>query len=68
MFCSDDKMFEAICVTPEYYPTRTEAALLADIAPTLAASIPDGAVLLELGSGASENPAATMAAAPSSIR
>ncbi len=57
-------LFEAICVTPEYYPTRTEAALLADIAPTLAASIPDGAVLLELGSGASEKTRMLLDAAP----
>jgi probable methyltransferase len=47
-------LFEAICETPEYYPTRTETALLTRIAPALADAIPEGAVMLELGSGASE--------------
>ncbi len=46
-------LFEEICDLPEYYPTRQEAALLASIAPDLAAFIPDGAVLVEWGSGAS---------------
>ncbi|MGC1547153.1 MAG: L-histidine N(alpha)-methyltransferase, partial [Rhodanobacter sp.] len=51
---SGSELFEAICITPEYYPTRTETALLKDIAQSLAATIPPDAVLLELGSGASE--------------
>lgn len=46
-------LFEAICATPEYYPTRTETALLAEIAAQLASKIPDGATLVEFGSGAS---------------
>ncbi|WP_233344970.1 L-histidine N(alpha)-methyltransferase [Burkholderia cepacia] len=46
-------LFEAICATPEYYPTRTETALLAEIAAQLASEIPDGATLVEFGSGAS---------------
>ena len=57
-------LFEAICVTPEYYPTRTETALLHDIAPALATTIPDGAVLLELGSGASDKTRLLLDAAP----
>ncbi|MET0937251.1 MAG: ergothioneine biosynthesis protein EgtB, partial [Luteibacter sp.] len=57
-------LFEAICVTPEYYPTRTETALLTTIAPELAATIPDGAVLLELGSGASDKTRLLLDAAP----
>nr|WP_280136185.1 L-histidine N(alpha)-methyltransferase [Luteibacter rhizovicinus] len=57
-------LFEAICVTPEYYPTRTETALLHDIAPALAATIPEGAVLLELGSGASDKTRVLLDAAP----
>lgn len=47
-------LFEAICRTPEYYPTRTETALLRDIAAELVADIPDDAVLVEFGSGASD--------------
>ena len=46
-------LFEAICDLPEYYPTRQESALLARIAPELAARIPHAANLVELGSGAS---------------
>ena len=58
------ELFEAICLTPEYYPTRTETALLRDIAPQLAATIPPGAVLVELGSGASEKTRLILDAAP----
>ena len=46
-------LFEQICHTPEYYPTRTETALLHSIATEIGASIPPGAVLIEFGSGAS---------------
>lgn len=48
------KLFEEICKTHEYYPTRTEMALLRNIAPHLASHIPSDAVLVEFGSGASE--------------
>jgi dimethylhistidine N-methyltransferase len=47
-------LFEAICRTPEYYPTRTETALLAKVAPALAPRIAPGCVLVEFGSGASD--------------
>ncbi|WP_243048790.1 ergothioneine biosynthesis protein EgtB [Dyella sp. RRB7] len=57
-------IFEAICQTPEYYPTRTETALLADIAKDIAADIPGQAVLLELGSGASTKTRLLLDAAP----
>lgn len=57
-------LFEAICQTPEYYPTRTETALLADIARDIAADIPERAVLLELGSGASSKTRLLLDAAP----
>lgn len=57
-------LFEAICRTPEYYPTRTETALLHEIAGELATTIPDGAVLLELGSGASDKTRLLLDAAP----
>ena len=47
------RLFEAICELPEYYPTRTETALLRRIAPEIAARICEGAALVEFGSGAS---------------
>ncbi len=47
------ELFEAICDLDEYYPTRQESALLLRIAPELASHIPDGANLVEFGSGAS---------------
>ncbi|WP_414996525.1 L-histidine N(alpha)-methyltransferase [Asticcacaulis sp.] len=57
-------LFEAICRTPEYYPTRTETALLATIASELVADIPADAVLIEFGSGASEKTRLLLNAAP----
>src|SRR5580704_12652477 len=47
------RLFEAICELPEYYVTRTETALLVDIAPELSAFVADRAALVEFGSGAS---------------
>lgn len=45
------ELFDAICDTPEYYPTRTEQALLERVAPeVMAESRPTH--LVELGSGA----------------
>lgn len=57
-------LFEAICATPEYYPTRTETALLGSIASELVTYLPEGAALLELGSGASEKTRLLLDAAP----
>lgn len=57
-------LFEQITALDEYYPTRTEAALLARIAPELAAAIPEGAVLVEFGSGASAKTRILLDAAP----
>jgi dimethylhistidine N-methyltransferase len=57
-------LFEAICVLPEYYPTRTETALLKQIALEIAADIPDSAVLVEFGSGASDKTRVILDAAP----
>jgi dimethylhistidine N-methyltransferase len=57
-------LFEAICQLAEYYPTRTETALLARIAPALASVIPAGAVLIEFGSGASAKTRLLLDAAP----
>jgi dimethylhistidine N-methyltransferase len=58
------ELFEAICETPEYYPTRQEMALLTRIAPEIAALIPQGARLVELGSGASLKTRLLLDAAP----
>jgi len=58
------KLFEEICATPEYYPTRVEMALLRQIAPTLASRIPKDAVLVEFGSGASEKTRILLDACP----
>ena len=45
-------LFEDITRLPEYYPTRTETAILKDHAASLGAGS-DGAVLIEFGSGSS---------------
>ena len=46
------ELFEAITRTPEYYPTRTELAILNDNASAIAGHVPAGAALIEFGSGA----------------
>ena len=46
-------LFEAICELPEYYPTRTELALMHDCAADMAAHLGAGGLLIEFGSGAS---------------
>lgn len=48
------RLFEEITRLPEYYPTRQEAALLRRVAPEWADRFGPEAVLVELGSGASE--------------
>ncbi|ADG11153.1 L-histidine N(alpha)-methyltransferase [Caulobacter segnis] len=58
------RLFEQICALPEYYLTRTETALLREIAPEIAARIPDGAALVEFGSGASTKTRILLDAAP----
>ncbi|WP_299146411.1 L-histidine N(alpha)-methyltransferase [uncultured Tateyamaria sp.] len=47
------ELFEEITQLDEYYPTRTEAAILVAHADQLARLVPPGGVLVELGSGAS---------------
>ena len=47
------RLFERICELPEYYPTRTELALLAQHAPAIADRIGPGAEIVEFGAGAS---------------
>jgi len=58
------ELFEGICHTPEYYPTRAETRLLTDVVGQMAAAIPDGAALVEFGSGASEKTCLLLDAAP----
>ncbi|HJW54070.1 MAG TPA: L-histidine N(alpha)-methyltransferase [Burkholderiaceae bacterium] len=45
------KLFEAICELPEYYLTRTEAAVFDAHLPAIAASIGQGGTLIDLGAG-----------------
>jgi dimethylhistidine N-methyltransferase len=45
------RLFEEICATPEYYPTRTERKLLIDIAPEISALVGPRRAVLEFGSG-----------------
>ena len=47
------ELFERITTLPEYYPTRCELDILHAHAKDIAALIPDGAALIEFGSGAS---------------
>ncbi len=46
-------LFEQITQLPEYYPTRTETAILRQMAGTIAAQVGRGATLVEYGAGAS---------------
>jgi dimethylhistidine N-methyltransferase len=46
-------LFEEICRLPEYYPTRTETAILADNARAIAARMGPDCCIVEFGSGAS---------------
>jgi L-histidine N-alpha-methyltransferase len=47
------ELFEAITDLPEYYPTRTETAILRDCAPEIAAIAGAGRAVVEFGSGSS---------------
>ena len=47
------ELFEHITRTDEYYPTRTEIAILERCAAHIAAAVGPGATLVELGSGSS---------------
>jgi dimethylhistidine N-methyltransferase len=58
------RLFEAITELAEYYPTRTEIALLRGAAAEIAAEIPEGAALVEFGSGASVKTRVLLDAAP----
>lgn len=58
------ELFEAITEVPEYYPTRTEIGLLTGAATQIARHIPEGAALVEFGSGASVKTRILLDAAP----
>lgn len=47
------ELFEKITRLPEYYPTRTETAILEAHAAEIVDSVPEGGVLVEFGSGSS---------------
>ena len=48
------RLFEEITQTPEYYPTRSEIAILRERAPDMARLLPAQTALIELGSGSSK--------------
>ncbi len=48
------RLFEQICEVPEYYPTRTEMAILETYADAIKKQVGDNAVLIEFGSGNSQ--------------
>jgi L-histidine Nalpha-methyltransferase len=45
------RLFDAITELPEYYPTRTEAAIMAAHAAEMAAAVGSGRTLVDLGAG-----------------
>jgi dimethylhistidine N-methyltransferase len=47
-------LFEEITRLPEYYPTRTEIALLKSYGSSIASYVPSGAAVVEFGSGSSQ--------------
>jgi dimethylhistidine N-methyltransferase len=47
------QLFEEITRLPEYYPTRTETAILEANAPAIAKLIPDDAAIVDFGAGSS---------------
>ena len=48
------ELFDAICRSPEYYPTRTEIGILTAHADEMASLLGEGCLLVELGSGSSQ--------------
>ena len=45
------RLFEAICELPEYYPTRTEAAIFERHGADIARAVGEGCTLIDLGAG-----------------
>lgn len=58
------QLFEHITDLPEYYPTRCEMNILREHTDDIAALIPDGAALLEFGSGSNKKVRILLQAAP----
>lgn len=59
------ELFDAITRLPEYYPTRTEVALLERVMPDIASRIPRGSAVVEFGAGsATKTPLLIDAVAP----
>ncbi len=48
------RLFDRICGLDEYYPTRTERAILCEYGDEIAAAVGERALLIEFGSGSSE--------------
>ncbi|MFZ5748291.1 MAG: L-histidine N(alpha)-methyltransferase [Pseudomonadota bacterium] len=60
------ELFEEITRLPEYYPTRTERALLRDAGPAIARAVGPGRAVVEFGAGsAAKTPLLLGAVAPS---
>jgi dimethylhistidine N-methyltransferase len=58
------QLFERITELPEYYPTRSEMRILRDHAADITRLIPEGAALVEFGSGSSKKARILLRAAP----
>ncbi len=58
------ELFEEITQLPEYYPTRTETAILEKYATEMTAGAPAGSSLIEFGSGSSRKTEILLAAMP----
>jgi hypothetical protein len=58
------QLFERITTLPEYYPTRSELAVLKDHAGDIAKLIPRDAAMIEFGSGSTRKARLLLAAAP----
>src|SRR5450830_1424179 len=61
---ADSQLFERITEMPEYYPTRCEMRILRDRAADIARLIPEGAALVEFGSGSNKKARILLRAAP----
>jgi dimethylhistidine N-methyltransferase len=57
------RLFEQITALPEYYPTRCELAILREHAAAITRHVPQGAALVEFGSGSTRKARILLAAA-----